>query len=143
MSAETNTQIVIGMWKAFGSREAARIESFLAENAVWIAPRDNATAKFLGVPSGMTGRAEIVRFIVDQFPQIFSRDVKLDYKGVYTDGETVVVEATLSATVANGRPYRNDYCFIHVVKDGKVVEMREFMDTYSGHRMVYGNEATI
>jgi ketosteroid isomerase-like protein len=143
MSGEANKETVIGMWRAFGSRDAARTEGFLAENAVWIAPRDNATAKFLGVPSGMTGRVEIVRFIIDQFPRIFLRDVKMDYKGIYADGEAVVVEATLSATIANGRPYRNDYCFIHIVKDGKVVEMREFMDTYNGHRMVYGNEATI
>jgi ketosteroid isomerase-like protein len=131
------------MWRSFSSRDAAKIEPFFSENAVWIAPQDNATAKFLGERSGMSGRARIVRFILEQFPKVFARDVKLDFKGVYGDGETVVVELVLSATIANGRPYKNDYCFIHVLRDGKVAEIREFMDTYNGHRMIYGNDATI
>jgi uncharacterized protein len=138
MSAAANKQIVIDMWRSLSSRDAAKIELFFSENAAWIAPQDNATAKFLGERGGMTGRAQIIRF-----PKVFERDVKLEFKGAYADGETVVLELVLSATVANGRSYKNDYCFIHVVKDGKVVEIREFMDTYNGHRMIYGNEATI
>jgi uncharacterized protein len=103
-----------------------------------ITPRRNSWAS-----RAVCGRAEIVRFLVEHFPTCFARDVKLDVKGVYGDGEIVVVEATLSATIANGRAYKNDYCFIHVLKDGKVVEMREFMETYNGHRMIFGSEAII
>jgi uncharacterized protein len=143
MSADANKQIVIDMWKSFSTRDAARIEPFLSDDAVWVAPQDNATAKFLGERGGMIERGRIVRFILEQFPKVFVRDVKLDFKGVYGDDETVVVELELSATVSNGRPYKNDYCFIHILRDGKVVEIREFMDTYNGHRMIYGNEATI
>jgi ketosteroid isomerase-like protein len=74
---------------------------------------------------------------------MFTQDVKADYKGMYADGDTVVVEMTLSATLANGRHYRNGYCFIHKLKDERVVEIREFMDTYNGHRMTFGDAATI
>jgi uncharacterized protein len=91
----------------------------------------------------MNGRDEIVRFIVDQFPRMYAQDVRADYKGVHTDGDTVVVEMTLSATLANGRHYKNEYCFIHTLKGEKVVEIREFMDTYNGHRMTFGDAATI
>jgi ketosteroid isomerase-like protein len=143
MTADANKQIVIDMWKSFSTRDAARIEPFFSDDAVWVAPQDNATAKFLGERSGMIGSAQIVRFILEQFPKVFVRDVKLDFKGIYGDDETVVVELVLSATVSNGRPYKNDYCFIHILRDGKVVEIREFMDTYNGHRMIYGSEATI
>jgi len=48
---------------------------------------------------------------------------------------------TLSATLANGRHYANEYCFIHTLTDGKVAEIREFMDTYNGHRMTFGDAA--
>src|SRR5260370_12710808 len=115
MSADANKQIVIDMWNSFSSRDAARIEPFFSDDAVWIAPQDNATAKFLGERSGMIGRAQIVHFILEQFPKVFSRDVNLDFKGVYSDDETVVVEVVLSATVSNGRPYKNDYCYIHLL----------------------------
>jgi ketosteroid isomerase-like protein len=142
MMTRTNKDIVVGLWKSFSARDETQMRNNLAEQAVWKAPRDNATAKFLGVPSGMNGREEIVRFIVDHFPRMFAQDVKADYKGVYADGDTVVVEMTLSATLANGRHYRNEYCFIHKLRDERVVEIREFMDTYNGHRMTFGDAAT-
>jgi ketosteroid isomerase-like protein len=139
----TNKDIVISLWKSFSARDEVQMRNHLTEDAAWRAPADNATAKFLGVSSGMNGRDEIVRFIVDQFPRMFAQDVKADYKGVYADGDTVVVEMTLSATLANGRRYKNEYCFIHALKDEKVIEIREFMDTYNGHRMTFGDAATI
>jgi ketosteroid isomerase-like protein len=142
MSA-TNKSRVIEMWQAFSSRDTSKIEPFLAIGAVWSAPPGNATAKFFGQEGGMTGRAEIIRFIVEDFRRLFSRDVKFDFKGVYADGDTVVAEVTLSATLVNGRPYKNDYCFIHALKDGQVVEIREFMDTYNGFRMIFGEAAAI
>ena len=139
----TNKDIVISLWKSFSTRDKAQMRNHLAEDAAWRAPADNATAKFLSMPSAMNGRDEIVRFIVEQFPRMYAQDVKADYKGVYADGNTVVVEMTLSATLANGRHYKNEYCFIHTLKDEKVVEIREFMDTYHGHRMIFGDAATI
>lgn len=96
---------------------------------------DNATAKFLGMPSGIKGCEQIVRFSIDQFPRMYAQDMKVDFQGVYADADIVVVEMTLSATLANGRRYKNDYCFIHDLKDEKVAEIREFMDTYNAHRM--------
>lgn len=143
MSTKTNKELVLAMWKAFSSRDAGAIGAFLSKDAVWVAPQDNATAKFLGERGGMAGPEQIVHFIVDQFRQVFAHDVDLGIRGVYADGDVVVIESRLSATIANGRHYKNDYCFVHVLKDGKIVEIREFMDTYNGHRMMYGSEATI
>jgi uncharacterized protein len=143
MMTRTNKDIVIGLWKSFSARDETQMRNNLAEQAVWIAPGDNATARFLSLPSSMNGRDQIVRFIADHFPRMFTQDVKVDYKGVYADGDTVVVEMTLSATLANGRHYRNEYCFIHKLKDERVVEIREFVDTLNGHRMTFGDAANI
>jgi uncharacterized protein len=140
MSA-ANKSVVIGMWQAFSSRDPSKIEPFLASGAVWIAPPGNATARFLGQEAGMKGRDEIIQFVTEDFSRLFSQDVKIDFKGMYADSDTVITELTLSATLVNGRHYKNDYCFIHVLKDGRVVEIREFMDTYNGHRMIFGDAA--
>ena len=104
-----NKDIVIGLWKSFATRDEAQMRNHLAKDAAWRAPADNATAKFLSVPSGMNGRDEIVCFIVDQFPRMYAQDVKADYKGVYWDGDTVVIEMALSPTLANGRHDTNEY----------------------------------
>jgi uncharacterized protein len=145
MSAENKSR-VIEMWQAFSwqtfsRRDPDKIKPFLASDAVWIAPPGNAAAGFFGRDAGMRGRDEIIRIILEDFPKLFSRDVKIDFKGVYADGDTVVAEVTLSATLVNGRNYKNNYCFIHALKDGQVVEIREFMNTYNGHRMIFGEAA--
>jgi len=44
----------------------------------------------------------------------------------------VIVEHRLSATLPNGRPYVNDYCFVYEVRDGKAWRIREYMDTRGG-----------
>jgi ketosteroid isomerase-like protein len=45
------------------------------------------------------------------------------------DGDQVVVEARGNNLTHAGVPYRNSYCMIYTVRDGKLVEMVEYMDT--------------
>jgi hypothetical protein len=68
----------------------------------------------------------------------FFGDVANDFRTVVAEGETVVVEHRLSATLPNGRPYVNDYCFVYEVRDEKVWRIREYMDTRGGWAQVFG-----
>jgi ketosteroid isomerase-like protein len=45
------------------------------------------------------------------------------------DGDQVVVEARGNNLTHAGVPYRNSYCMIYTVRDGKLAEMVEYMDT--------------
>jgi uncharacterized protein len=45
------------------------------------------------------------------------------------DGDTVVVEARGDNTTRAGVPYRNSYCMIYTLRDGKLREVVEYMDT--------------
>ena len=45
------------------------------------------------------------------------------------DEDWVVVEAKGDMVAVDGRPYRNDYCLHYRIADGKIVEMKEYMDT--------------
>ena len=92
----------------------------------------------------MVGRAAatvgeaIARFIADDFPRLFVKDVDVAFRGVYAEGDRVVVEETMSATLAGGSSYVNDYCFVFELRDGLIHRVREYMDTARGHRMVFG-----
>jgi ketosteroid isomerase-like protein len=130
--------VVIKVWEAFASRDPARIGALFHENAEWIAPLDNATAVALGATSGMVGRDSIVRFITEDFRKLFVADVQIDFRGVYADGDVVTVEQRTRATLVNGRPYDLDYCWVFKVEDGRVRQMREYMDTLTGRDMVFG-----
>ena len=45
------------------------------------------------------------------------------------DEDWVVVEAKGDMIAADGRSYQNDYCLHYRIIDGKIVEMKEYMDT--------------
>lgn len=137
--AGSNRNLVIRAWKAFGGRDAAEIAAFFSHDAEWIAPRGNATAVALDMTDHMKGAKEIAAFLAEGFAKLFVDDVKLDFRGFYADGDIVVVEERMRAVLANGNAYENDYCFVFVCRDGKIVQVREYMDTMKGHRMIFGS----
>ena len=44
-------------------------------------------------------------------------------------GDHVVVEAHGEMRTRTGVPYNNEYCLVYRIKDGKIVEMREYCDS--------------
>jgi hypothetical protein len=56
------------------------------------------------------------------------------------EGNVVLAEHRMSATLPNGRPYVNDYCFAYEVADGRVTVIREYMDTRGGWLQVFGGD---
>jgi ketosteroid isomerase-like protein len=137
---QSNRDVVQDAWRAFADHDVERISAFFTEDAEWLAPADNATAVALGVPSHMIGGRAIARFIAEDFPRLFARDVSVTFNGMYTDGERVIVEETMTATLANGGPYANGYCFVFDLREGLIHRVREYTDTARGYRMVFGQE---
>lgn len=48
---------------------------------------------------------------------------------ILADEDWVVVEAKGDMIAVDGRPYQNDYCLHYRIADGRIVEMKEYMDT--------------
>jgi uncharacterized protein (TIGR02246 family) len=133
--------IVQDAWKAFATHDAERIAAVFTEDAEWLAPPGNATAVALDGPSHLVGRTAIVQFLAEDFPRFFVSDVSVTFHGIHADGERVVVEETMTATLANGNHYTNDYCFVFELRGGLVHRVREYLDTARGHRMVFGERS--
>ncbi|MCD9104777.1 nuclear transport factor 2 family protein [Bradyrhizobium japonicum] len=132
--------IVLNAWKTFSSRDAGRIAALFTDDAEWIAPKGNATAVALDHTDHMVGAQAIARFIAQEMHRMFS-EVDIAFRGVYSDGDVVIVEERMRATLAGGKPYENDYCFVFTVAGDRIREVREYMDTRKGWRMVFGEEA--
>jgi ketosteroid isomerase-like protein len=132
--------IVLNAWKTFSSRDSTRIAALFTDDAEWIAPEGNATAVALDHTDHMIGAQAIARFIAQEMHRMFS-DVDIAFRGVHADGDVVIVEERMRATLPNGRPYENDYCFVFTVAGDRIREVREYMDTRKGWRMVFGEEA--
>ncbi|MCT2589764.1 nuclear transport factor 2 family protein [Streptomyces sp. N2-109] len=137
----TASETVRRAWRAFASSDAEQIAACFTEDAQWLAPAGNATAVALGVPSHMKSREAIVRFLTLDFPRLFTEEVAVSFRGFHAvgDGDVVVVEEAMEATLSNGNRYSNDYCFIFELRGGLIHRVREYMDTARGARMVFGS----
>lgn len=132
--------IVLNAWKTFSSRDAEHIAALFTEDAEWIAPKGNATAVALDHTDHMVGARQIARFIAQEMHKLFS-DIDIAFRGVYADGDVVIVEERMRAALPGGKPYENDYCFVFTVAGDRIRQVREYMDTRKGWRMVFGDEA--
>jgi hypothetical protein len=138
MNSETNKQAAIAAWQAFRTRDPEKIAAVFTEDAEWLAPANNATVVALHGPWHMIGREQIARMFATEVRKLFVADVAAEFRGCYADGNVVVIEQRLRATLANGNAYDNDYCFVLELEDGLIHRVREYMDTAKGNRMVFG-----
>lgn len=138
MTARTSKDIVVDAWRAFASHDPARIAACFTPDAQWLAPEGNATAVALDYTHHMIGRDAIVHFLTVAFPTLFVADVSVEFLGIYADGQTVVVEERMQATLPSGRHYNNAYCFVFVLEGERIALVREYMDTTRGWACVFG-----
>lgn len=78
--------------------------------------------------SGTYGKAQIQAAaggIFEAFPQ----GLRFFVKAMTAEGERVAVEAESDGLHASGQRYSNQYHFLFRFRDGKVVELKEYMDT--------------
>ena len=121
MNSEANKRAAMAAWQAFRTRDPGQIAAVFTEDAEWLAPTNNATAVAPKGPWHIVGRDQIARS-----------------RGFYADGNIVVIEQRLRATLANGNAYDNDYCFVFELENDLIRRVREYMDTAKGNRMVFG-----
>ena len=140
MTSPTAKEIVLNAWQTFRTRDAGLIAALFAPDAEWIAPGRNATAVALDHTDHMIGADAIARFISTEMHRLFS-EIDITFRAVHADGNSVIVEERMRATLPGGRAYDNDYCFVFVVEDGRIKQVREYMDTRKGWQMVFGEAA--
>jgi len=55
--------------------------------------------------------------------------LKMTVKGLIAEGDKVAVEVESYGELQNGRVYNNEYHFSITIRDGKISEVREYLDT--------------
>jgi ketosteroid isomerase-like protein len=138
MTTQPSKSIVLAAWKVFKTRDPERIAAVFTDDAEWLAPPRNATAVALNVPSHLVGNRRIAQFLASEMYQLF-HDVQIEFRGVYAEGNTVIVEERMRATIMDGATYDNDYCLVFELEGGQIRRVREYMDTQRGKTMIFGD----
>jgi ketosteroid isomerase-like protein len=145
----TAKETVQALYAAYAAGDPDRIAALLHPDVIWVAPAGNATQVALGLgsaddagpPRGLNDldRDAIVAFMTYDYPR-FVANVVFEPRSMVGEGGAVLAEHRMSATLPNGRPYINDYCFAYEVSDGRVTAIREYMDTRGGWLQVFGGD---
>jgi len=74
------------------------------------------------------------------FVPVFSKvkDLVLTPEQLVVEGDTVVALVRGQAKTAEGDPYCNRYAFVFRVREGRIVEVTEFLDTALVETALYG-----
>ena len=79
MDSTDTKQIVKNAWKAFASHDPEQIAAVFTDDAQWLAPPGNATAKALGHTEHVLDRKTIVHFMAHEFTTLFVSNVELTF----------------------------------------------------------------
>ena len=124
MSASDNKQSLRAAFEAMALGDTRPFGELMADDCRWVTPGQSVWS---GVWHGKKAMNEQL------FAPLYKR-----FAGKYTnhasrfvaDGDVVVVEARGQATLKSGGVYDNTYCFVcEFGKDGKLVQVTEYMDT--------------
>jgi len=123
MSIEKNVQVVKDFFAAIGSGDKQRLLELVAEDIVWIIPgKDWPLA---GTHRGHAGLAHVVRKASEEIETTYSEPPEFVAQG---DRVPVVGVATGKIKATN-KPFEDHWVFAITVRNGKLTNIREYIDT--------------
>ena len=123
METEASRQLVLDYLKAQGNGDGDKIVEILDEKVCWRTP----AAAGLGVP---TGRNAVLQAMNEAGQRFFDlTTMKSEIKWIVAEGDKVVVRQHNEAKASNGKDYSNEYVWVYICRDGKIVEIEEHTDS--------------
>lgn len=123
MPSDLNKDIVHQMFAALNDGNGAKYISFMAEDVRVTYFGDHV---FSGT---YIGKADFLQNFVPVLRSRIDGGIRFRIKNIIAEGDQVVVECEGEAKSKGGLDYNNLYCIVLKLKNDKVVEVREYMDT--------------
>jgi len=121
MSARENKVLVRKAYESMGQPGPIFMD-YLTDDVTWTFFGAHAFAGTL------RGKREIrERLLVPMSRVIESFKFRVD--NLIADGDQVVVEGRGEAPTKDGRAYNNTYCIVVTLRDGKISQIREYLDS--------------
>ncbi len=124
-NTETNKATVKQLFEALGTGNLDTVMAFFDDAATWWVA---GSLPFSGTYTKQKTR-ELLNGI---FTQI-NGQVRMTPLAFTAEGDRVAVETESLAHASNGRTYNNHYHFLFVFRDGKILRVKEYLDTMHLH----------
>ena len=124
-----NKEIAIRFFEALSSGSESYLDFYNDDSIIWTAG-NNAIG-------GTRSKKEIIDFaqgILAAFPT----GITFNITGMTAENERVAVEVSGEAMHASGEAYNNKYHFLLTIKNKKIIELKEYMDTQLAAKILLG-----
>ena len=123
MSASDNKRILRDAFDGLARADATAFLDTMAEDFTWIIEGQSKwSLRF-------DGKAAVQRDLIPPLFANFATPYKNFAEEFIAEGDRVVVLCRGEVKTKAGVDYNNSYCFVIRMKDGKMMELREYMDT--------------
>jgi ketosteroid isomerase-like protein len=139
MTKPVSRSVVEAFYKAYASRDAAKVGQFLADNVEWTISGPVDLLPFCGTRHG---KAAVLDFIDRLVPEVF-RVFSFVPDVILIDGERVATLNRLSARATDGRIISYRLAHFMRFEDGKVVENVSLIDSFDAVEQVLGHPLNI
>ena len=123
MSAEENTQIVKDFFAAIGSGDKQGVLALVAEDIEWIIPGEDWP--LAGTHRGHAGLAKVLQKASDEVETTYPEPPEFVAQG----DRVLVVGVAIGKIKATNRTFKDDWVFAITVRNGKLTNIREYIDT--------------
>lgn len=123
MTSASNEQLVIETLTAMGTGDLKTALNNFA---------DDIHFHFKGttpISNPVNSKGELIEFF-KIIGRLISKPLEFEITRVINAGDQIITESNGNSANLSGKPYCNEYCHIWTVKDGKVIELIEYADTF-------------
>ena len=123
MSTQENAQIVKDFFAAMGRGDKQGLLALSAEDIEWIIPGENWP--LAGTHRGHAGLAAVLQKASEELETKYPAPPELVAQG----DRVLVIGVATGKIKATNKPFKDDWIFDIIVRDGKVAKLREYIDT--------------
>jgi ketosteroid isomerase-like protein len=124
MTIEQNKQIALAFIKASGAHDAATCANLMTDDVdYWVQGKPH-----LFPYAGTKTKAEICAYFAT--PSIFKDGLLQRFGAVTAEDDRVAVEVEVEGVAPNGKLYNNTFHYLFRFRDGRIRQVKEYVDTY-------------
>jgi ketosteroid isomerase-like protein len=123
MTTDTNKQLVRDAFEALGRSDVRPLYDLMRDDFAWIIEGQSRFSR------SYEGKEAVKRDLLDMLFQAFATPYRFTIDEIIAEGDRLVVRGRGEVRTKAGKDYNNSYCFVLRLADGKLVELREYLDT--------------
>ncbi|MBK7947639.1 MAG: nuclear transport factor 2 family protein [Deltaproteobacteria bacterium] len=129
--ARRNLALVDRYFECLGKGDPSIAELFAAD-ARWLAPQSAPVGR---LHEGLEAVLALMASGIGLYDS--TRPMEIERTASLAGDELVYIEMTIRATTGSGEPYENHYVMVFALRDGRIAEVREYVDSLYAQRKLF------